>query len=72
MEEITLYLKQFVLQVAESGPGEGWGTTDFVPMEDTAGTKSVSTYNWGDGTKEELATRTQVNLMSDTVLTLIS
>jgi hypothetical protein len=55
--------------VAESGQGEGWGTTDFVPVEDTAGTKSVNAYNWGDGTKEESANRTQVVLMSDTVLT---
>lgn len=45
--------------VAEGGQGEGWGTTDFVPVEDTAGTKSVNTYNWGDGAKEESANRTQ-------------
>jgi hypothetical protein len=63
-----IYNNLFVLQVAESGQGEGWGTTDFVPVEDTVGTKSVNTYNWGDGTKEELANQTQVVFMSDTVL----
>jgi hypothetical protein len=57
--------KNIVLQVAESDPGERWGTADFAPVEDTAGTKSVSSHNWGDGTKEELANRMQVSVMSD-------
>lgn len=45
--------------VAESCPGEGWGTSDFVPLDDTAGVKSTSSHSWGDETKEESTNRTQ-------------
>jgi hypothetical protein len=55
--------------VAESDPGKGWSATDFASVEDMTGMKSVSTYNLGDGTKEESANRTQVNLMSVTLST---
>jgi hypothetical protein len=49
--------------VAESDPRERWGTADFVPVEDTVGTKSINNDNWGDGTREELTNRVQVMVM---------
>ena len=50
--------------MAESCPGEGWGTSDFVPLEDTAGVKSTSSHSWGDETKEESTNRMQVSYLT--------
>jgi hypothetical protein len=49
MSALSRVCDVFVLQVMESGAGEGWGTTDFVAVE---------------GTKEEVANRTQVILIN--------